>query len=154
MPWNFDPNKRLWSRVKTSAPDKCWEWQGARIPAGYGLLTIRYKNILAHRLAWELTNGPIPNRMHICHTCDNPACCNPKHLFLGSASDNIQDAANKGRMRHGEYHPSAKLTSDKVRAIRKLAEEGINHCEISRRINISRQSVNDVLYRRTWKHVD
>jgi len=88
-------DRPFWERI-TKTPSGCWEWtrrDGSR-PKGYGI----YERQGAHRLAWTLTYGPIPAGLFVCHSCDNPPCINPKHLFIGSASANIQDAARKGRM--------------------------------------------------------
>ncbi len=90
--------ERFWARVAKT--DTCWEWQGARLPTGYGRVTFDGENTSAHRAAWILTKGPIPDGQHVCHTCDNPPCCNPLHLFLGTHRDNMQDAQRKGRWRH------------------------------------------------------
>lgn len=155
MAWNFDPDKRLWPRVNRGSPSECWEWTGARTKAGYGLLTIRYKNYLAHRLAWELHGQTkIPDGVFICHHCDNPACCNPSHLFLGSQADNIRDAAKKGRMPKGEKHISTGLTEDDVRQIRYFGYTDMTKKAIGERFGISRQAVTDILLKRTWSHVD
>jgi hypothetical protein len=78
----------------------CREWQGARQPTGYGEITVNGKSATTHRLAWELAHGPIPTGMCVCHHCDNPPCCEPSHLFLGTHKDNMQDAAKKGRWPH------------------------------------------------------
>jgi len=87
----------FWARVSRPDPCVCWEWQGGKKPDGYGSAGYEGKSDLAHRVAWKLTKGPIPKGMYICHSCDNPACCNPAHLFLGTQSDNMKDMIVKGR---------------------------------------------------------
>jgi hypothetical protein len=92
---------RFWSHVQRGGPDECWEWQGFRNRLGYGSawLGIPHRPINAQRAAWILTYGDIPSpRVHVCHHCDNPPCCNPAHLFLGSHAENARDMASKGRM--------------------------------------------------------
>lgn len=78
-----------------TTPDGCWEWVGAK---SYGYCNYQGKQWYAHRLAWTLTFGEIPKGMFVCHICDNPACCRPTHLFLGTNADNLQDASRKGRL--------------------------------------------------------
>lgn len=95
---------KFWSRVKRGGPDECWEWMGSRLPTGYGhfyhrISEKKYTTRYAHRTAYELTNGAIPQGMHVCHTCDNPACCNPTHLWVGTHKDNMHDRNRKGRDR-------------------------------------------------------
>lgn len=90
----------FWKRVSQPSIDACWEWQGGKTEDGYGKTGYKGKNELAHRLAWELTYGAIPKNMNVCHNCpdgDNPACCNPAHLFLGTQGDNVRDMFGKGR---------------------------------------------------------
>lgn len=91
--------KRFWDRTMT-APTGCIEWQGGRTPQDYGKTWFEGRTIGAHRLAWIVTNGPIPNGLQVCHRCDNPPCCNPEHLFLGTAAENQHDKGQKGRARN------------------------------------------------------
>jgi hypothetical protein len=90
---------RFLSKVREAGPDECWEWIGARLPFGYGnywsYFDRRYKG--AHRYAWERMFGPVPAEKCVLHSCDNPPCVNPAHLFLGTDLDNVQDCIQKGR---------------------------------------------------------
>ena len=89
--------ERLWSRV-VEQPNGCREWTGSTNSKGYGVIGVDYKTVLTHRLAWTLTNGPIPEGMKVLHHCDNPSCCNVgKCLFLGTMADNTADMVAKGR---------------------------------------------------------
>ncbi len=89
---------RFWAKVDIGAPDKCWEWQASCNPAGYGGFQFNGRFGKAHRAAWELANGPIPEGICVLHRCDNPPCCNPAHLWLGTYADNHRDAVAKGRI--------------------------------------------------------
>lgn len=86
----------FWARVNRS-PDGCWEWQGGRTAAGYGIFSGTHGRRYAHRFSWELHHEAIPQGMLVCHQCDNPPCVRPDHLFLGSHADNAQDREAKGR---------------------------------------------------------
>jgi len=94
-------SERFWEKVEKRGPDECWEWKAYREKTGYGQLQVgTYETpdaTRSHRIAWELTNGPIPDGLHVCHHCDNPPCCNPTHLFLGTHQDNMDDMLAKGR---------------------------------------------------------
>ena len=88
----------FWTRAtNTHNPNLCWEWTGALTSRGYGSLQTDNTKWLAHRYAYTITNGPIPNNQMICHTCDNPKCVNPQHLYAGTHTDNMQDMVNKHR---------------------------------------------------------
>jgi hypothetical protein len=77
--------------------NQCWEWNGARTDRGYGHKVIGRRHMSTHRLAYEWANGPIPPGLHVLHTCDNPPCCNPNHLRLGTQHENLIDMVRKGR---------------------------------------------------------
>lgn len=82
---------------------ECWEWTGHRQTQGYGQVQVNAKLWTAHRLAWTLYNGPIPDGKLICHSCDNPGCVNPEHLFLGTHADNMEDMVAKNRSKGPEW---------------------------------------------------
>lgn len=90
--------ERFWRKVQKA--DGCWLWTGALFTAGYGKFTVKHQELEgAHRMAWLLTFGAIPDGLQVCHACDNPPCCNPKHLMLGTTAANHIDARLKGRSR-------------------------------------------------------
>lgn len=153
--------ERLMSRVEKT--DTCWIWKGHCNLYGYGKIGIPGKGqgvtTATHRLAWELLRGPIPKGMNICHKCDNPPCCNPDHLFIGTQKDNLQDMKQKNRGSkgpgfQGANHPRAKITESDVIEIRKLREKSkIPAAEIASIYNLSVPNVCHILARRTWRHI-
>jgi hypothetical protein len=108
----------IWDRVNRG--DGCWVWRGCTAKNGYGMARVSGRTQYAHRVAWEVTNGSIPEGLYICHKCDNRLCVRPDHLFLGSHADNMRDMASKGRSQHGEGHYNVKLSDETVRAIRQF----------------------------------
>lgn len=119
---------RLWDRLRTT-PTGCWEFNGKANIRGYGVVSIgrnpSRRTALTHRIAWTLENGPIPKGMFVCHACDNPPCCNPGHLFVGTNQDNVRDAVRKNRHSKpptgsGERNNFAKLSAEDVAEIRRL----------------------------------
>lgn len=139
---------RFWSKVDTSSKDGCWPWIArAKTIWGYGVFAVSpvYGNEGAHRMAFMLSNKrPIPKGLFVMHSCDNPACCNPAHLTLGTPMDNMRDMIAKGRDRHvghaGEANGRAKLTTSDIASIResKLSDRkeaalrGVSHAHIRR----------------------
>ncbi len=89
--------KRLRAYTKEDPKTGCHLWTGARDPGGYGRMGLPHTSRAAHRVAWEVANGPIPAGMHVLHSCDNPRCCNPEHLKLGTHAENMREKAEKGR---------------------------------------------------------
>lgn len=144
---------RFWARV-TQGGD-CWEWRAERLRGGYGRLRVEGRKMLAHRVAWTLANGPIPDGVFVCHRCDNPPCCNPSHLFLGTHLDNTRDRDRKGRNVNllGEQHALAKLTAEKVQEIRALTQRGWTRAAIGRRFGVTDRCVASVISGRTWRHL-
>lgn len=162
---------RFWAKVdRSGGPDSCWEFQGCRDRKGYGHFAIKQKPRGAHRIAWTLVNGPIPEGMHALHRCDNPPCCNPAHLFAGTQLDNTADMMAKGRARmigrpanpnqppkpghcKGEQHYSAKVTTDAVIDIRTRFLLGESQSALARHFEISQSMVFKIVHRKSWKHV-
>lgn len=146
------PTERFFKYVKQSP--ECWEWVGSKCKNGYGRLNVNGTPVLASRLSFQIHHGSIPQGLNVCHKCDNPACVNPKHLFLGTQQDNVDDMKAKGRERHrclaGEQHPNSRLTVDAVRAIRASTETGV---ELSRRFNISLTVIYDIRNGKIWRGV-
>jgi len=110
---------------------------------------------LAHRLSWFLFKGIIPDGIDVCHHCDNPKCVNPNHLFLGTAKDNVKDCFSKNRKSHkGEKHPGAKIKGQDVKEIFELRKNGWTHQKLADRFKLTQSTVNNILHRRLWKHID
>ncbi len=173
----------FWAKVARSDKDACWPWIGRYTRRGYGALTYHQRLWNAHRLAYTLTYGPIPDGMMVCHSCDNTLCCNPSHLWLGTNADNMHDAHVKGRMAQGEHwrdvhmatlargerngkytHPERsargervntnKLTSEQVLAIRaRYAQGGITQAELAHEYGVNKPAIYKIVHGLNWKHL-
>lgn len=147
------PAAVLAARVdRNGGPDACWPFVGPLATNGYGLIRIHRKQLLAHRVAWEVANGPIPDGLLVCHKCDNPPCCNPSHYFLGTPADNSADAAAKGRQPRGNVHSQAKLTERDIPVIRALRGT-MTVAAIAERFGVDRTTIYDVWNGKNWSHV-
>lgn len=151
---------RFWAKVdRRGGPGACWPWMASRNGWGYGDFKNGRRGHRAHRLAWELTHGPIPDGLFVCHRCDVPACCNPAHLFLGTPLDNVRDMDAKGRDRRigplGERAGAAVLTAPQVRAIRARYDGGdTNISRLARDYGVHRRTIQRVVRHQRWTHVD
>lgn len=146
---------------RSGGPDACWPWMLATNEYGYGLLRLgsiidgSRRMARAHILAYRLAFGAPPlDKPCILHTCDNPRCCNPRHLWAGTVADNNADMVMKGRARHpnGESNTQAKLTEDAVREIRALGN-GVSGVELAERFGVSRSLICHIRKRRKWVHL-
>lgn len=153
-------DRRLWVMVdRTAGAVGCWPWKGRVDPAGYGRIkTSAGVQIGAHKAAWLVTNGAVAGDLFVCHRCDNRRCCNPAHLFLGSAADNNSDMRSKGRggfgfrAQLGEKNGAAKLTSVDVECIRVLGAKGVLQKTIAARFGVSRSRISEILSGKSWPH--
>jgi hypothetical protein len=142
--------ERFWRNVDKKSEDECWKWIGAFNHSTYGILCWSNKRVFAHRASWIVHNGDIPNGMLVCHKCDNPACVNPNHLFLGTQLENMMDAKNKDRCIRGERGRHT-LTEDQVKQIRVLAStKEHTQIEIGEIFGISRVHVWYLVNRKSW----
>ncbi len=139
----------------TANDDKCWLWMRGTSARGYGVIGKKGGERYSHRLAWALVNGRMPT-LNILHSCDNPPCCNPKHLREGTQKDNGQDAANRKRFSHriGEKTSSAKLTELDVCEIRLMFEREVPTGKIREKFPLSYTALYDIRDRKSWSHVE
>lgn len=146
---------RFLSNVDQLASDQCWNWRGIDNSNGYRRFSYKDQHRLAHRVAYEIFFGPIPEGMNVCHRCDNRKCVNPEHLWLGTQSDNLSDAVAKGRMRlpdtSGARNGNTALTWEKVRAIREMHGRGIRKFHIAKLFGVSASTVGNITNHETWK---
>lgn len=147
--------QRFWSKVRKRRSG-CWEWLASKNQDGYG--KFRYESGIGstHRISWVLTNGEIPDKLHVLHKCDNPSCVNPDHLFLGTNKDNMIDKMQKGRTADfsGEKNPISKLTDLDVIRIRTLFNSGERtRKELREEYQVSKSLIKMVIDKTTWKHI-
>ena len=144
----------FWQRVRRGSDDVCWPWTGG-LSGGYGVISFQGRRLKAHQLAWELARGP-RDGLDVLHSCDNPPCCNPAHLFLGTRRDNNEDKTRKGRQHHprGTLHGRAKLDDSKVRALReRYAAGGISIDSLAAEFGVAHSLVWRIVHRKAWPHV-
>lgn len=146
---------RLWEKTEVD-DDGCWVFYGSRA-RGYGYIRIStYKTTRVHRASWTIHNGKIPDGIFVLHNCDNPACWNPEHLWLGTQLDNVHDCMNKNRFRSsiGIDNTRCALSVKDVLEIRRLLNEGkLSQPEIGARFLVTQSTVSDIKNGRSWNHI-
>lgn len=147
--------ERFWSFVNKT--ETCWLWTGTVGPHGYGSFNggkwSKSASQRAHRWIWEHLNAPLLLDELVCHRCDNRSCVRPDHLFIGTAKENMQDAARKTRMPRGERHGLTHLTNADVVTIRLRHAAGERRGTLAREYRISFPTITKIVERETWKHV-
>lgn len=155
---------RLLKRLDRSGP--CWVWTGWCLEKGYGVIEYKGRRIRTHRAAWILFKGPIPDGLCVLHSCDNPPCCYPEHLWLGTDLENVADMVSKGRAAsgdrsgarthrerrpRGQRHPQAKLTDNDVLEIR--AASHLSYGARARLYGVERTTISAIVRRKSWTHL-
>lgn len=141
---------RFWSKVDRSGD--CWLWTGGTLHYGYGGFWLEGKTLRAHRVAWELENGAVPDGLCVLHRCDVPACVKVSHLFLGTHKDNVADMYAKRRRRQdGEFNNSAKLMASDVRDIR--LQKGQRQDKMAATYGVSEATVSCILSGKLWASI-
>jgi hypothetical protein len=151
--------RKFWGLVAVRDASECWLWSGQRTRSKYRKTYGKFYAgvgkgmVYAHRYAYELTNGQIPDGLFVCHTCDVCECVNPSHLFLGTIQDNVTDMTNKRRHCYGERVSGAILNRDMVLRIRELRGSGMTYAEIGRSMGIKVPTVGLVIRGGSWRHI-
>lgn len=151
--------KRFWKLVEVAKGDECWQWLGQiNTKNKYAYFTYYGIPVRAARFIWKRLNyrDDLSRKLHICHSCDNKGCVNPKHLFLGTHQENMDDKVNKDRQHRpkGTLHPGAKLTENDVLEIKRLYKTGkYTYKQIGESFNIEHTAIYRIMHGKSWKHV-
>ena len=150
----YSSKEYLMSKIQIDKKTGCWNWKGSRHKQGYGTKAFAGKRIKTHRLFYEIFIGKIPERICVCHKCDNPPCCNPDHLFIGTYKDNMQDMIKKNRSNFlvGEKCKRASFKNEDILEIRRLYPS-VTQAELARRYKRSEGAIASIIHRRSWKHI-
>ncbi len=148
--------KRFWSKIDIKSEDECWNWTAYKNRQGYGQISVntdkKQTMFTPHRISYFLHYGVDPKELCVCHACDNPSCCNPKHLFLGTHDENNKDRNKKGRCNppKGSDHFNSKLTEEQIIAIR---NDNRTQRVIAKDYNVSFTCICKIKNLKHWKHV-
>jgi hypothetical protein len=162
MPFVFDHDGAFWSKVdRSDGDDACWVWLRAVDTSGYGVLKVWGRKVSAHRYSYELAYTSIPQGMLICHRCNNRLCVNPRHLYVCTSHQNVQDAIEAGTFSYapgkgskpGEQNPSARLSADEVLNIYRRAWAGESSRKIAAMYGVSHKVVYHIKFGKKWSSV-
>lgn len=150
-----DDKDRITRNIVIDQKTGCWEWQRCKATNGYGQVWMGGRIEQAHRLAWSLFVGPITEGLNVLHRCDNRACCNPDHLFLGTQQDNLNDMKKKGRQHRpvGESNGKARLTECDVVWIHRQIALGVKQADISEALGVTNQAVSKINVGKSWAYL-
>ena len=154
--WTFErATAEFWRKVDRRGPDECWLWLGSRNVSrgGYGQVGFLGVHLRAHRLAFKLSGRTLLPGQCVLHSCDNPPCCNPRHLFPGTQADNVRDMTVKDRHVYGTRQPCARLNPELVRKVRALSVAGVSQKKIARQIGVTAGCIQAVIQRDSWAWV-
>ena len=149
----------FWKHVTKKGDHECWPWIGAKTPFGYGQMRTADTSWLAHRIAYYVQTGIDPSGKCVLHACDNPACVNSAHLFLGTVTDNNRDRHKKGRSvmpknrSRGNKNGRAKLDDERVAAIRNMHVLGFSQASLARTFKVSGMTIWSIVHNKYWHHV-
>jgi hypothetical protein len=164
--FSLTPEERFLVRIEIR-DSGCWEWTGCFTKFGYGWVNYRSLPQLTHRLAWKILVGKIPDGLCVLHACDNPPCCNPSHLWLGTRTDNAADKVRKGRQPSGDrsgarLHPESiargeqrrhKLVASQVLDVYRRAHAGEKHSVIADEFGVSTSLISNIKRHKNWRHL-
>jgi hypothetical protein len=155
-----DPVDNFEKHFEMKSPFECWNWNAHKLTSGYGHWQINHskynKHWLTHRFSYfSYKDNTLSDEDIVCHTCDNPSCVNPEHLFKGTQQDNIDDIINKGRGQKGSKVTNSKLNEDDViEILRLLSEKKLKQTEIAKRFGVGDNIISNIKNNKAWKHVE
>lgn len=147
---------RFWNKVEVSGEEECWNWIGSVNHKGYGSFSVKssFPTKIAHRIAYLLHYGRIDLSLFVCHSCDNPSCCNPNHLWQGTAKENSSDMKRKGRSPRGVKQGHSMLSETDVLAIRAMYNTGrFEQKNIAEKFKTSKGNIHHICANNTWRHI-
>lgn len=148
----------FWKKIDKKNDDECWEWKASTTKDGYGKYSVRYsknncKTFRASRIVYYLYYGFIDNNLLVCHKCDNPLCCNPNHLFLGTVTDNQIDCVMKKRNNPAKGERHSKLKNEDVKNIRSLVKNGCSQINVAKKYKVGKNCIWNIIHNNTWKEI-
>ena len=143
---------RFRSKIEISGLDECWEWIASKNAQGYGFLSVGGKQVGAHRVSYQLHHGPIPEGLHVLHSCDNPSCVNPAHLHLGTNADNVRERNERDRSAREVSHGQAKLNcSDVVEIRQRYVNKSNTQTELAHTYGVARTTIQQIVNHDIWR---